>query len=72
MTPQEKAKEIIGKYISNQNKWYLKNLVDGLRICQAKIDAITAIELIIKECDIKWIEYWQEVKKEIEIFGLVK
>ena len=69
MTPKEKAEELVNKYITNQNFWYLKNLVDGLRISQARKCAIIAVDEIIDLLchDINPLfNYWFEVKKEIE------
>ena len=74
MTPQEKAKELVSKYITNQNKWYLENLVDGIRISQAKQCALIAVDEILdddmlgmeEEYFEKRINYWEEVKQEIE------
>ena len=69
MTPKKKAEELISKYITNQNFWYLKNLVDGLRILQAKQCALIAVDEIIDllSHDINpLVNYWFEVKQEIE------
>jgi hypothetical protein len=69
MTPKEKAEELVNKYITNQNFWYLKNLVDGLRISQAKQCALIAVDEILNGSRLFYIEeykYWQEVKQEIE------
>jgi hypothetical protein len=68
--PKEKAAELVSKY----NSWYLENLVDGLRIAQAKQCALIAIEELIinvNMCipyhnDETYINYWQQVKAEIE------
>jgi len=68
MTPKEKAEELVSKYITNQNSWYLENLVDGLRIAHAKQCAILAVNEILN-WDVKHngnIEYYEEVKHEIE------
>jgi hypothetical protein len=65
LTPEQKAKELISEYINIQNSWYLENLVDGLRIAQAKKCALEAIEFAINYSDFH-IEYLQQVKTEIE------
>jgi hypothetical protein len=72
MTPKEKAEELVSKYITNQNSWYLENLVDGLRIAHAKQCALIAVDEIM-DCTKNGLgltkfskEYWQEVKQEIE------
>jgi hypothetical protein len=73
MTSKEKAEELISKYISNQNSWYLENLVDGLKIAQAKKCALIAVDEIldliitIYDYDGEVLEpYWKQVKKELE------
>lgn len=72
MTPKEKAEELISKYVTNQNVWYLENLVDGLRLKQAKYCALIAVDEILEETmerdGMRVINnpYWLEVKQEIE------
>jgi hypothetical protein len=71
MTPKEKAEELVSKYITNQNSWYLENLVDGLRIAHAKQCALIAVDEIIDEYqkifpNVNRRNYWDEVKQEIE------
>jgi uncharacterized protein (UPF0303 family) len=74
MTPKEKAKELVSKYITNQDSWYLENLVDGLRVAQAKQCALIAVDLRLDgyfifnsiEYGIDSLEYWQQVKQEIQ------
>jgi hypothetical protein len=59
MTPKEKAQELFDKYFEVTNNYY-----------QAKQCALIAVDEILDT--IKWcigdsqVEYWQEVKKEIE------
>jgi hypothetical protein len=74
MTPQEKADELIRKYYRNSD------LIDeDLTWIQAKLCVLVAVDEIIKfmemddehnEClyfaNSKWVQYWLEVKKEIE------
>jgi hypothetical protein len=75
MTPKEKAEELVSKYITNQNSWYLENLVDGLRIAHAKQCALIAVDEILQlrkgyfDCinPMQDENYWQEVKKEINL-----
>jgi hypothetical protein len=73
MTPKEKAEELVSKYITNQNSWYLENLVDGLRIAHAKQCALIAVDEIIIALNYnqwqntKQIDYFIEVKQEIEL-----
>jgi hypothetical protein len=70
LTPKEKAKELISKYINIQNSWYLENLVDGLRIAQAKKCALFNINEMYNmasELDnVKYMNYLTDVKTEIE------
>jgi hypothetical protein len=70
MTPKEKAQELVSKYITNQNSWYLENLVDGLRIAHAKQCALIAVNEIyqanLKIHVAKRNIYWNEVIQEIE------
>jgi hypothetical protein len=69
LTPKEKAEELVSKYITNQNSWYLENLVDGLRIAHAKQCALIAVDEILK-VSLSYAgrdyDYYQEVKQEIE------
>ena len=61
MTPKEKAKELINKYLQ---------VYDG-RVIQAKQCALLAVDEILEifedtnGCDYR-LEYWQEVKQELE------
>jgi len=73
--PKEKAEELVSKYITNQNSWYLENLVDGLRITHAKQCALIAVDEILEcypaQCPKESYEmeqhiFWQQVKTEIE------
>jgi hypothetical protein len=70
LTPKEKAKELISKYINIQNSWYLENLVDGLRIAQAKKCALINVNEMYNmasELDnIKYMNYLTDVETEIE------
>jgi len=57
MTPQEKAKELVQKF-------------EAIRWHDAKKCALIAVdEIIVHEKNHvhhKWVEYWQQVKEEIE------
>ena len=77
MTPLEKAQELISKFISVQDKWYIDNLVDGLRCSHAKQCALIAVDEVLIEIRkiydiytevniISIYQYWAKVKKEIE------
>jgi len=63
MTPQEKAKELYGKY------W---KIMDTLSVKQSALIAVDEIISMIKidymkvQNRMQTIEYWQEVKQEIE------
>jgi hypothetical protein len=58
MTPKEKAKDLLDKYLDLDFHLYLEN---------AKQCALIAVDEFINNCtDIDIWEYWQEVKQEIE------
>ena len=56
MIPQEKAKELVNKYLQ---------VYDG-RLPIAKQCALIAIDEILKAVEGKYDDYWKEVKQEIE------
>jgi hypothetical protein len=60
MTPQEKAKELVEKYAI----WSWNETVCDYEV--AKQCALIAVDEIIKYCHAEHIEYWEEVKTEIE------
>jgi len=69
MTPKEKSQELFDKY------WELNTDFDGLvKYELAKQCALIAVDEILKTNPYEWdgedlnstIEYWQEVKQEIE------
>jgi hypothetical protein len=77
MTPKEKAEELVSRYITAQNKWFMENLIDGLRISHAKQCALIAVDQVIDlgllygEAPFgnggkQFYSYWQQVKIEIE------
>ena len=68
MTPQEKAKELVEKFIPMTKDWDEQN---GYLINEGKAKecALIAVDEIIKEHypqDAKRCEYWNQVKTEIE------
>ena len=78
MTPQQKATELMSKFIGISLS-QVNELVDGIRFRLAKESALIAVEEIIKANPIipltcmleseaidAAIEYWNEVKAEIE------
>jgi hypothetical protein len=68
LPPKQKAEKLISEYINIQNSWYLENLVDGLRIAQAKKCALIAIKFA-KENPLNtngYNKYLQQVETEIE------
>ena len=74
MTAKDKAQELLSKYISVQDKWYFKDLVDGLRISHAKQCALLAVYEIIAANPhsnpfnisvYSTMDFWLEVRNEI-------
>jgi hypothetical protein len=66
MTPKEKAKDLVGKYVSLTDGW-----VYGIKNWEHKKQcALIAVDEIINVIEDNCLEYddnyWQEVKKEIE------
>jgi len=70
LPPKQKAEELISEYINIQNSWYLENLVDGLRIAQAKKCALFNINEMYNMAselnNVKYMNYLTDVKTEIE------
>ena len=76
MTPKEKAKELINKFIKPTIKWNAINGVDYYNdINTAKKCALIAVDEILSDyknylmhenTEYKGLMYWQEVKQEIE------
>jgi hypothetical protein len=62
MTPQERAKELVLKYLRIDN-----NTKEWFNIHIAKQCALIAVDELIKYSD-EWddSDYWEEVKQEIE------
>lgn len=68
MTPKAKAKELFNKYLSI-NLSQVNDLVDGVRIALAKKCALIAVDEIINilsNNQNELINYWFEVKQELE------
>ena len=70
LPPKQKAEKLISEYINIQNSWYLENLVDGLRIAQAKKCALINIKEMYNmasELDnVKYMNYLTDVETEIK------
>ena len=64
MTPQQKAKEIVEKF----EKLLEKDLptYGRIRIIKSKQCAIIHVDEMIKYCHAEHIEYWQQIKTEIQ------
>jgi hypothetical protein len=72
MTPKEKAKELVDKYLCIEEIYNVDLFCDECGIDNAaKYCALIAVEEILKS-NVVWYEgtipykYWQQVKKEIE------
>ena len=65
MTPKEKAKELVDKFIfiDNGEKFQIISIADEKRAIQC---ALIAVDEILEECRLEKDWYWQEVKQEIE------
>ncbi len=69
MTPKEKAEKLIDRF-----EWIVATVSDQWSVTQAakQCALITVDELIVHEKNHvhhKWVEYWQQVKKEINNYG---
>ena len=63
MTPKEKAKELVDKYLDIDSKY------EYLSYSMAKQCALIAVDEILSLCwngNMVAMEYWQKVKQEIE------
>lgn len=77
MTPKEKAKELVDKYLNapfnckNCDMPYCDIKCTILTIGASKICALIAVDELINDCDasspfeVQRLNYWQEVKQEI-------
>jgi uncharacterized protein (UPF0333 family) len=69
MTPKEKAKELVDKYVSLTDGWVygVKGWKHKKQCALIAVDEILKVcENEISHCSDKTYFYWQEVKKEIE------
>lgn len=68
MTPKEKAEELVLKYLRLQEKdsynWFHTNLAKQCALIT--VDEITSIKLLWYQKDTKELDYWKQVKQEIE------
>ena len=60
MTPKEKAKELVNKFVSLDN-----DIFCSVNYPYSKQCALIAIDEILKAVEGKYDEYWQQVKQEI-------
>jgi hypothetical protein len=72
MTPKEKAKELVGKFQYNTKVYHWENgwvnsMIDMKECALICLDEILIIMNEEYISGAKKIEYWQEVKKEIEL-----
>jgi hypothetical protein len=68
MTPQEKAEELVNKYLTMENTL---NIIDLPYLKMSKQCALIAVDELIKnnnklEGNIFEVMFWKEVKEEIE------
>jgi hypothetical protein len=77
MTPKEKSEELVNRFLSISVSHYddlVDGIRDGLRIIIAKKSALIAVDEILKLNVFEYyksdwsntIEYWKEVKQELE------
>lgn len=69
MTPKEKAKELVQKYVTYFPEFYHDEMSYDYNEDKAKQCALIAVNEIINSALFKWLEdeiYWEEVKQEIE------
>ena len=68
MTPKEKAEELVLKYLRLQEvdsyNWF--NTPLAKKCALIAVDEIISIKLLWYQKDTKELDYWQEVKQEIE------
>jgi transposase-like protein len=58
MTPKEKAKELVDRYVE-----IIYPIINTTKVKQC---TLIAVDEILKAVDGKYEEYWQQVKQEIE------
>ena len=73
MTPKEKARELFSKYLFYFPEFYHDEMSYDYNVDKAKECALIAVDEIIKAIDWHYyetpnneIEYWEQVKQEIE------
>ena len=69
MTPKEKAKELLWKYLPNLEGWKQE---DSNQAKQCALIAVDEIKEVVSLCipykdEKSYIDYWQQVKQEIEL-----
>lgn len=72
MTPQEKAEQIVDKYLevlpSRNPIMYIGDIETAKQCALVAVDELMQSDWYIptREEHNKWVQYWQEVKNEIE------
>ena len=68
MTPKEKAEELVDKYLPWTRDWDIEKyaFLNAKQCALIAVDEITSIKLLWFQKDTKELNYWQEVKQEIE------
>ena len=64
MTPKEKAKELLWKYLPILESWEENNSNKAKQCGLIAVDEILNIKSVDKDYDLS--NYWEEVKQEIE------
>ena len=68
MTPKEKAEELVLRYLridNNTKEWFNTHIAKQCALIA--VDEIISIKLLWYQKDTKELDYWQEVKQEIEL-----
>lgn len=71
MTPKQKAVELISKYIPHTRIWdeidcWVADFNSAQKCALIAVDEILYIKLLWYQKDTKELDYWKEVKKELE------
>ena len=64
MRPKDKAKELVDKF---QKQIFFDVTNERLDIEEAKGCALIAVDEVIQSYKDSWLQYWKEVKQEIEL-----
>jgi hypothetical protein len=64
MTPKEKAKELLWKYLPILEGWKYEDSNKAKQCALVAVDEI--LKVVIESRYVDTIKYWQEVKQEIE------